>query len=1134
MKKTKIIPAGIFIVTVLLAMSLRLQAQELDGIINGKIVDNSNSKSLERVMITAKNQSTGVIMNTETTPRGFFEFPHVWSGTYRIEADLKGYKKEVSEPFVISANQTVTLNLSLRPETAAAGAEAKVSRSSNIAFSAILNTLEGSVLLDLPAPAWDLETPLLSFTSLFPAVATSPGSLVKSGNSIGGLRYTSNVFVLDGVENTALNTGGASLPPILEAVDSLNVQPSSANGSLAANGASQIIATTRTATNELHGNAYLLGTTRKLNALSPSEKAAEASGDTDPQKRFDFLQGGATLGGAIIKEKLFGFAAYQYQFLGLSPKAYYGQSITNDGLQTIEDDIKGLSSTNVDILKNDAIWPKALVPNGNYANVTGSDGVTHQVELGDLTGSASRYVQQRNWMTNVDYQTEFQQIHGRFQFFNQSEPNINNQFANSLFTGDMPLSQWQMDVSQSSPFKPTFLRETRLIFRRLDQQQNAPSSLTTTPTYMISSLGLYFGANPETPQSRKENLLQFINNFTALKRQHTYRFGVEYRKWNAPTISLYNSRGSYDWTTLDSFLKDKIPTGTNGATRGVGTTNFLDSRAGIYAYFQDEYKVRPRFNLNWGVRYEYSALPRDAKLQADNEVASIPGTLDFRAPKVDINNLAPRIGFSYDLFGSGKTILRGGYSLNYDTLAGDYFRLSMPPQFQQVLTPALACTELDTSPNYCRNHSPVGPPNARGFLVSGGLPSTSISPTTVKKSRALTTSFIPDMVSPTIYNWNLTLQHALPKSWMVEASYVGSRGLHLPVLNNRNSGIPIPESQRLPTYFSASQVPSNASGAPSLADVLNYAGSGQRLLSSYGFTGDVLAYDPLGISRHQAGSLFVQNRGIKGLFFRGGYTYGHTTDNSSGALYAAGSGPSRAEDYFNYGNEMANSALNRPHHLSLAWTYAFPKFSVLPGWANHGLEGWQINGMFLAESGQPITPLSGMDVNNNLDSSSDRVAVNPSGDASLGTTTNYVVRDSLGNTSIVSTAPSDQNSIVGYVAVNPNAKWVATQLGGQTSSARNVLTLPRTNCLNFSLFKKFSVSEKASLQFRVELLNALDHPQYSMSWDPQGSGSSVLQRQTFLTNLYNSYATASSANFLSNSTLTSSGRMLQVGIRLYF
>jgi hypothetical protein len=1132
MNKPKMFQAGMLLILILFAASFCIHAQELDGIINGKIVDSTNSKGLARVRLTIKNEDSGAIMNSETTPQGFFEFPHVWSGTYRVEADLKGFKKEVSEPFAISANQTVRVNLALHAD--AATAEVQGGSASHISSSTILNLMEGSILADLPTPAWNPQTPLLSFTALFPGVVTSPGSMIKSGNVNGGLRSDSNNFVLDGVDNTALNTGGATLPPILDSVASLNIQTASANSSLAANGASQIMVTTKTASNELHGSAYLQGTTRQLNALSPSEKAAEARGDLNPQKRFDFLQGGATLGGAIIKEKLFGYAAYQYQFQGLSPKAYYGQSITNEGLQTIEDDIKGLSSNNVDIIKNDAIWPKALVPNGNYATVVGSDGVSHQVELGDLSGTASRYYQQRNWMTNVDYQTEFQQIHGRFQFFNQSEPDINERFANSLYTGDKPISQWQMDVSQSSPIKPTFLRETRLIFRRFDQKQNTPSSLTTTPTYMISSMGLFMGADTESPQSRKENLIQFINNLTVLKRQHTYRFGLEYRKWDAPTISVYNSRGSYDWTSLDSFLKDKVPTGTYGATRGVGTSNFQDSRMGIYAYFQDEYKLRPRFNLNWGFRYEYSGLPRDAELQDDNEVASIPGTLDFRTPTVDMNNIAPRIGFSYDLSGKGKTILRGGYSMNYDTMAGDYFRLSMPPQFQQVLTPLLACTELDTSPNYCRNHSPVGPPNARGFLVSGGLPNTAIAPTTVKQSRAMTTSFIPDMVSPTIYNWNLTLQHELRNNWMIETSYIGSRGLHLPVLNNRNSGNPIPENQRLPTYFSVSEVPSNASGAASLADILTYSGSGQRVLSSYGFTNDVLAYDPLGISRHQAGSVFVQNRGIKGLFLRGGYTFGHTTDNSSGALYAAGSGPSRAENYFNYGNEMANSALNRPHHFSLAWTYAFPKFAVLPEWANGVLGGFQLNGIYLLESGQPITPLSGTDVNNNFDSSSDRVAVNPNGDANVGTSTSYVVRDSAGNTAITSVAPSDLTRIVGYVAVNPNAKWVATRLGGQTSSTRNTLTLPRSNCLNFSVSKKFAMSERMSLQFHADFLNALNHAQYSMNWDPQNSGSSLLQKQTFLTNLYNSYATASSANFLDNSSLTSSGRMLQVGIRFYF
>jgi hypothetical protein len=690
-------------------------------------------------------------------------------------------------------------------------------------------------------------------------------------------------------------------------------------------------------------------------------------------------------------------------------------------------------------------------------------------------------------------------------------------------------------VTQIQPVKTHFIRETRIIFHRLNQVSNMPGSYSSTPNYSISSLGLFMGPATDSPQSRKENLIQFVNNFDWLKNRHNYKFGLEFRRWNSPTDFLSNSRGSYDWISLESFLKDQIPTGTYGAYRGVGTTTFTDRRDGIYAFFQDEIRLLSKLQLSWGARYEFTGNPRDASLQADNLVASIPGKLDFRIPSSDKNNLAPKFGFAYDVWGDGKTSVRGGFGMNYDMLAGDYTRLSLPPQFQQVLTPTLACTELDTSPNFCRNHSPVGPPNARGFLISGGLPSTSISPVTVKKARALTLGFIPDTVSPTVYSWSVGVQREVHDTWLLEASYLGTRGQHLPVQNNRNPGVAIPTDQRLPTYFNASDIPSSASGAPSLADVLNYSGSGQRVLGSYGFTNDIIAYDPIGSSRYHGGSIFVQHRPSSGLFLRGGYTYSSALDNSSEALYAGAAGPARPEDVYNLRNEMGTSSLNRPHHFSLYWTYEVPQSSKIPALVKNVLAGWQFSGAFLLESGQPITPVSGYDVNNNLDASSDRVLVNPNGDTSLGTDTNWVIRNpQTGATSISSVAPTDPSQIVGYVAVNPNAKWVATRLGAQTDSGRNGLSTPRVNNWNIGVTKKFTVGENKYLQFRADLFNAFNHSQYILGTNPKYNWGTLNETLDYLKTLYSSYANPTSANFLNSATLNSMGRVIQVGVKLTF
>jgi hypothetical protein len=131
---------------------------------------------------------------------------------------------------------------------------------------------------------------------------------------------------------------------------------------------------------------------------------------------------GAAVGGPIFNDRLFGFVAYQYQALGTQAIPYRLQSVTNEGLETINDDIRGLNSKAKEVINDKSVWPTALVPNGNVTPVRGSDGVLHRVELGDLVGSANSYLNQRDWLTNVDYISDTQQIHGRFIFSKFSEP----------------------------------------------------------------------------------------------------------------------------------------------------------------------------------------------------------------------------------------------------------------------------------------------------------------------------------------------------------------------------------------------------------------------------------------------------------------------------------------------------------------------------------------------------------------------------------------------------------------------------------------------------------------------------------------------------------------------------------------
>jgi len=1136
MNTLKLVLRFSFVSWVVLLNAHGVLAQGLDGVVRGRVRDKSSGAAIPGATLTAKSDETNTVRNIHSNTEGIYVFTHLTSGNYSITAELKGFKKLARPSINVYANRTVELDFNLDPGEATAVVEDDAGEPQVQATTPELSkTVSGRPISDLPNFGRLGDATPYALSLLSPGTTTQPAGILGVGGSIGGGRPTHNSFTIDGVDNNRLDTTGPAAPLIAEAVQEVNLQTNQFSSEYGHSTAGQFNVITKSGTNQLHGEAFVFGNNRKLNAFDSQEKQDLQDGLISEKRRYDYLRTGGTIGGPIFKDRLFGFAAYQYQSLGREAAAYDGQTITNEGLETIKNDIRGLNTNNLNIIKNQSIWPTALVPNGNFASVTGSDGVVSQVELGSLVGSSPSFMTQRDWLTNIDYLGESQQIHGHIFFSNNRQPNINENFAYPLYTADNSLDQWLLNLSQIQPIKPTFVRETRVQMRRFDFVSNIPGTFTSTPDYSISSWGLFMGPGTESPQSRKETVYQFVNDFSWLKGRHTIKFGAEYRRWVAPTDSLPNSRGSYDWNSLQSFLMDDIPTGANAATRGVGTTTFDDTRNGFYGFIQDDFKLRPTLTLNLGVRYEYMGNPRDASLQALNEVASIPGVFDFREPHTDRKNFGPRLGFAYDLSGNGTTVIRGGVGISYDVMFGDLTRLSLPPQYQQVLTPTLACLELDTVPNYCRNNTPVGPPNARGFLTSGGLPSISIPPQTVLESRAATTGYIPDTMSPVVYTWSLDVQHEFRREWLFEVTYVGTRGIHLPTANNRNPGMPVPDGLSLPTYFNTSAVPANAAQAPSLADVLNYPGSGTRLLQGLGFTNDIIAYDPIGSSTYHAASFYVQRRPAKGLFIRGGYTWSHTIDDASTEISDSAINPVRAQDYFNLKNEKGNSALNRPHRFDFTWSYQLPKAGNPEGLSGKVLTGWQLNGIVLVESGQPVDLLSGQDVNNNLDATSDRVAINPSGDPNVGSGTNFVVRDPVtGATSITSINPGDPSRIVGYVATNPNAKWVATRIGGIADSGRNLMTTPGLNNWNVGLSRNVPVGENKTLQFRADVINALNHPQYSPIGDPKNAGLSIFQLLDTRYITSTDFVNPASPKFLVPSAFNAGGRMLELGVKFIF
>ena len=197
-------------------------------------------------------------------------------------------------------------------------------------------------------------------------------------------------------------------------------------------------------------------------------------------------------------------------------------------------------------------------------------------------------------------------------------------------------------------------------------------------------------------------------------------------------------------------------------------------------------------------------------------------------------------------------------------------------------------------------------------------------------------------------------------------------------------------------------------------------------------------------------------------------------------LFSSSMNPRRPMNHLNIFEGKALSGLHRQHKFTVAWVWELPEYKGASAFLHKALDGWQFNGMYLAESGQPLTITSGRDANGDFDTAGDTAYFNPDGRPSTGTDVNFVCFDGGVNriATRVGGCGGDQN-IVAYVAQDPAAQYVRGELGMVTNLGRNTFLSPGINTWNLAIVKGTPFwGEGRVLQFRVELWNAFNHPSF--------------------------------------------------------
>jgi hypothetical protein len=605
-------------------------------------------------------------------------------------------------------------------------------------------------------------------------------------------------------------------------------------------------------------------------------------------------------------------------------------------------------------------------------------------------------------------------------------------------------------------------------------------------------------------------------------------------------------------------------------------------------YAQDEWKLRPNLTINYGMRWEINpaattvggSVLRPTTAITNQQVTFAPADTWYDVSKWGV--FGPRLGLAWSpdyksgflksLFGTNnRSVVRLGYGIAYDTIS------SFQVTAAAGRVPGLLVTCSSTFPFTTATNGCAPPPNSS---IAGGFPQL-LSPPTTKPTSFLTlplqtadnappvTVFAPEMKIPTVHQWNLSFQRELPGGFVAQAAYVGRAGNRLFMAYNINPAIADPI---LPSFLLMQEnmrrgcLPAgngNRSGAtctnpiPSsqiaLIGQLNALGggtSGVTFVNSTNVQGDLnlsaagataerieqsaafmalrlrpnqqfstITYlDNSGASNYHAAQFTLRRRFSQGLGMSMAYTFGKSIDNQSVDPVGASSGGGLSTtnsrtptDIRNFREERGRSDFDRTHVFTMTSSWDVPVgkgrhfLTEAPGFVNQILGNWSINAIFNAMSGEPFSVRSGARTSN-------------SGHESRAAVLQFIepqVQDIAG---------------VRGPVLFPNANNFAIPQPGTNGAGRNIFTAPGYWNLDLSFVKFFNVTERIRLQFRTEMFNALNHPNFDNPRDASVGSPSILS-SVFAQTCCATVAPPSTQTIIQTGE---SSRVIQFGLKIQF
>jgi len=1101
---------------VLIALGTCLSvAQTSTATILGTVKDTSGAL-VPGVSITVKHTESGLTRSVVSGERGGYNVPLLPVGAYEITTTMPGFKQQVRSGINLVVGQEAVVDLTL--EVGANTEQVTVTEEAplvNTTTSSTSGVITEQQIKELPLNGRSFD----QLITLNVGVSNATSNTLDSGAwnmfSVAGKRPETNRFIINGVDWVGGNATGQFITPEgasrqllgVEAMREFNVLTDTYSAEYGKRAGGQINIVTASGTNQIHGSAFEYLRNSALDARNFFDQTIGAP----PFKRNQF---GGSLGGPLKKDKLFLFGTYEgfQERLSKSSVSVVPGTFARQGLLWPDNPLGLPAGSPVPDLKPGMLkyakyfWPAPSTPDrpdGSalaYANPAQTIGEHFGLARFDyiISSKDSFYTN-----FNVTNGTRINPWGGG----GGGDPNFNSLTDNHAQT---------LSLKETHVFSSTLVNIATLGYG------GTFATLVNAPAIpMPADVVFLEGGNPGTivigggigaaaasaiagvpgnnPNQGLRHYFTYSDDVRLIKGKHSWSMGGWLLKvqQNAAGVAL-SSAANVAYPTILRFLRDQ----PNNAivTRNAPALGFRSTEGAWYV--QDDMKLRSNFNLRLGLRHEMTNGWNEVAGRCSNYRYD-PGFVIQTNPIVgkscfDQNHarllLQPRVGLAWDPTGTGSWAVRAAFGIHNDLIdnLGVRTQAGMPPYAaRESLVPLLTNGFLPLLP--LKKNVQLPPTCGPGIAA----PCSIYQPTGVD----------PNLFTPTVQIWDLTVERQLAKDLVLSVGYIGSQSYHTNLTMDTNVAPPEvcqnPQGCRSGGVLSAAQaatVPQGTTYMPSRPPiVVNGVTLEQRPNPYVSYTQPWMGW---GTASYHGMNVSILKRAARGLTFKANYSWGKVLDLNSAIL--APSGENEPPTLFSPYNRHLNkgvAAYSLEHQFNSNFSYQLPfgngqRFgSDANGWVKHLIGGWQWNGIVTAQSGFPFSPLIGF--------------------ANTGT-----------GDGVISDVPNLNPNFKGPVILGTVEHWfdprafTVPTAGTFGNAGRSTFRGPRLFNVDTSFFKRIPIREGVTMQFRAEAFNVLNRANFAYPNGIAFQGNSA------------SYSYSESAGQITNTATTS--RQIQFALKLLF